>query len=93
MTDESTATLLRTETGSERSEFAVNAWLDGLDGRSFNKNFLGPDGGDPKYNDLSYFPHAMVFGKGGRPLKDLLVPANLANLTETANSMYKEYMA
>ncbi|KAH7140774.1 hypothetical protein EDB81DRAFT_655305 [Dactylonectria macrodidyma] len=91
--DESTAKTLKTSSGSERFEFAPNAWLLGLSDSVFNRTIAGPDNSSYLYNDVDSFVRALVYGKNGQPLDELLGSNNTDNLTTISNDLYKAYMA
>ncbi|KAF4962308.1 hypothetical protein FSARC_9593 [Fusarium sarcochroum] len=90
--DESTATLLKNEAGSERFEFAINAWLQGLSDSVYNRTVPGPNNTDAAVNYVDNFIKALVYSKSGRPLEDLIGKMNEKNLSEAANDLYKVYM-
>ncbi|KAH6976149.1 hypothetical protein BKA56DRAFT_488609 [Ilyonectria sp. MPI-CAGE-AT-0026] len=92
-TDESTATSLKTSDGSERFEFAVNAWLMGLSDSVYNRTFSAPDNSSHLNNNVDSFIRGLVYGKNGLPVEDLEGSANTGNLTTASNQLYKAYMA
>ncbi|KAK7426093.1 hypothetical protein QQZ08_007403 [Neonectria magnoliae] len=92
-TDESTAKLLKTPDGSERHEYAVNAWLLGLRDSVFNRTIPGPNNSSSYNNYVDNFVRGLVYGKSGRPLEDLIGDGNIANLTKASDDLYQAYMA
>ena len=91
--DNSTTKLLKTAAGSERFEFTVNAWLEGLSNSVYNLTIPGPDNSNRDVNNLDEFITAAITSKDGRPLEDLLGIENIQNLTEVSNILYGTYMA
>ncbi|KAM0431010.1 hypothetical protein ACHAPT_005647 [Fusarium lateritium] len=91
--DESTATLVRNGTGSERYEFAINAWLEGLSDSVYNRTVQGPNNSSPAYANIDQFVSALVYGKAGRPIEELLGEKGKDKLAEGASRLYEVYMA
>ncbi|KAF4981465.1 hypothetical protein FZEAL_2708 [Fusarium zealandicum] len=91
--DKSTASLLKNDAGSQRFEFAVNAWLEGLSDSVYNRTIPGPNKTSPIVNDVDQFVQALVYGKNGRPLEELLGEENEDNMAKVANDIYQVYMA
>ncbi|KAM5353963.1 hypothetical protein ACJ41O_000613 [Fusarium nematophilum] len=89
----SSTTSLKNKEGSEKFEFAINAWLEGLSDSVYNRTIPGPDNTSSTANDVDSFIQAMVYSKRGRRLEDLVGRENVDNLTEVANDLYEVYMA
>lgn len=92
-TDESTAKLLKSNRGSERFSYLLNAWLVGLNNPLSNQTIPGPNNSDPSNNNLDAFSEALVLGKGGRAAQELAGSKNVDNLKNAAQRLYGEYMA
>ncbi|KAI5457685.1 hypothetical protein BGZ63DRAFT_64857 [Mariannaea sp. PMI_226] len=90
---ESSASLSKTSRGSERFEFAINAWLMGFSDTAFNMTLPGPDNSSAGYNDVDTFINGLVNTKDGQPLEDLVGEKNVQNLTNMSNRLYRGYMA
>ena len=91
--DESTRKLLKTKAGSERHQFAVNAWLNELQDIDIKRQIDGPNNTNYENNHIDNFLHAMVFGKDGQNYQNLIGEKNVGNLYEVVNTMYGKYMA
>ncbi|KAJ3515065.1 hypothetical protein NM208_g15007 [Fusarium decemcellulare] len=63
--DESTASLLKNEEGSQRFEFAVNAWLRGLSDSVYNRTIPGPNNTNAINNDVDQFIQALIYSESG----------------------------
>ncbi|KAH6893362.1 hypothetical protein B0T10DRAFT_271548 [Thelonectria olida] len=91
--NESSASLIKTINGSERHEFAVNAWLMGFTDSVFNRSLPGPDNSSYLNNYVDSFINGLVNSKDGELLENLVGEKNVANLTTMSDRLYRGYMA
>ncbi|TQV91943.1 hypothetical protein IF1G_09528 [Cordyceps javanica] len=91
--DESSARRLKSSTGSERFQIPVNAWLEGLADPVYNRTIPAPDDGTSASNDVDELIDALVLGKDGIPVDDIVGEANVAHLGDAVTRAYRDYMA
>lgn len=91
--NESSAKLKKTADGSEKHEFAVNAWLLGFSDSVYNRSLPGPDNSSYLNNYVDSFIDGLVYSKNGRPVEDLVGSKNTANLSAMSDVLYRGYMA
>lgn len=93
--DESSATQLKsnTTTGSLRFQIPVNAWLEGLSDPMYNRSMPAPSNGPSSNNDVDEFIDALIFGKDGVPIAEIIGEIQTCHLGDVVTTAYQKYMA
>ncbi|KAJ4149919.1 hypothetical protein LMH87_010693 [Akanthomyces muscarius] len=91
--DESSGRKLKSGSDSEKFQIPVNAWLEGLADPVYNRTISAPDDGPTTNNDVDEFIDALVFGKGGVPVTDIVGTSNARHLGDAVTKAYQAYMA
>lgn len=91
--DEPSARKLKSGSGSERFQIPVNAWLEGLTDPLYNRTIPAPNNATSTNNDVDEFIHALIFGKGGVTIAQIVGEANAHHFGDVVTKAYQAYMA
>lgn len=91
--DESSARQLKSDAGNEHFQIPVNSWLESLFDPVYNRTISAPGDGPSSLNDVDEFIDALILGKGGAPIDEIVGEANARHLGDVVTKVYQNYMA